>query len=140
MGQLKMANTGSVARPFRIVFGWQIIVTAVLAAVSAWYAGVHGALSAALGGMVAMTGGAAFGLLLPRRTSASAWDALGAMMRAEGAKIGVMVVLLWLVMRFYQSLVFVGFIGTFTVAVIIFSMAIFVRNPATLDSGENHVS
>lgn len=135
-----MTKTGAVIRPFRIIFGWQVVVTVFLAVIGAWVSGLQGALSAALGGLVAMVGGLVFCLLMPRRTSATAWDALSAMLKAEGAKVGVMVALLWLVMKFFPGLVFIGFIGTFTVAVIIFSMAIFVRNPVNLDSGEPHVS
>jgi ATP synthase protein I len=135
-----MGNTSAITRPFRVIFSWQIVATAVLAVVSARFAGTPGALSALLGGLVAVMGGLAYCLLLPRRTAATPWDAMGSLLRAEGAKVGVIVVLLWLVLKLYQGLVVVGFIGTFTVSVIIFSLAIFVRNPVSLNSGENHVS
>ena len=111
-----------------------------MAAIGAWFAGLHGALSAALGGSVALTGGLVFMLLMPRNTGPTPWDSLGAALRAEGAKLAVIVVQLWLVMAIYKQIVFVAFIGTFTVAVIIFSMAIFVRNPVPLETGRNNVN
>ena len=134
-----MARMGALAKPFRIILGWQILATALLAVASGWFAGLPGAASAILGGGVAFAGGLVFILLLPRRTVATPWDSLSALLRAEGAKVGVMVVLLWLVLVFYKEIVMVGFIGTFTLAVIIFSMAIFVRNPVSLETGNNNV-
>jgi ATP synthase protein I len=96
-----------------------------------------GAISAGLGGVVAMVGGLAFICLLPRGAARSPWDSLAAILRAEGAKVGVMVVLMWAVLTSYKEVVVVGFIGTFTVAVIIFSMAVFVRNSVSFESDNN---
>ena len=135
-----MAKTTLIPRPFRIVFIWQIAATVALAAVSARFAGTSGAMSALLGGWVGVMGGLAYCLMMPRQTAATPWDGLSSLLRAEGVKIGVMVVLLWLVLKFYQGLVVAGFIGTFVVSVIIFSLAIFVRNSVSINSGENHVS
>jgi ATP synthase protein I len=137
---LVVAKIGASTRPFYVVFGWQIVATAVLAMVGNWLAGFHGALSAALGGCVALTGGLVFMLLTPQRAAATPWDSLGAALRAEGAKVVVIVIQLWLVMTSYKQVVFGAFIGTFTVAVIIFSMAIFVRNPALLETGRDNVN
>jgi ATP synthase protein I len=47
--------------------------------------------------------------------------------------------LLWLVMAVFKKIVVVGFIGTFILAVIIFSMAIFVRNPVSSEMDKNNV-
>ena len=126
-------------KPFRTVVSWQIAATTLSAVVSALIVGEAGAVSAVMGGAVAVAGSLVYMLLIPRRTVESPWDSLSAVLRAEGAKIGVMVVLLWLVMAFFKQIVVVGFIGTFTVAVIIFSMAIFVRNPAQLKMDKNNV-
>ncbi len=79
-------------------------------------------------------------LLTPRSAGPTPWDSLGAALRAEGAKIAVIVIQLWLVMANYKQVVMVAFIGTFTVPVIIFSMAIFVRNPASLETGRDNVN
>lgn len=135
-----MALTTLIPRPFQIIFVWQVGATVALAMASAGLAGMPGAVSALLGGGIAVVGGLAYCLLLPRRTVATPWDGLSGMLRAEGVKIAVMVVLLWLVLKFVPGLVVVGFIGTFSVSVIIFSLAIFVRNPVSINPGETHVS
>ena len=63
-----------------------------------------------------------------------AWDKLGQVLKAEGAKVLVMVVSLWLILVTYKEVVLIGFIGTFILSVIIFSMAIFLRNSMTLEA------
>ena len=57
----------------------------------------------------------------------SAGDTLIAALRAEGVKVGVVVVLLWLVLATYGNVVVLAFIGSFIVSVFVFSMAFFVR-------------
>ena len=131
-------------KPLRIVLAWQAVVTALLGVLSAGLAGVHGALSALLGGAVAIAGAVVFAFLaVPQEaqshTSGMVWDSLGRVLKAEGAKVLVMVVLLWLVLANYKQVVPLGFIGTFMVAVVIFSLAIFLRNPATLEAGNHNV-
>ncbi len=135
---------GNIQRPLRIVMGWQLVLTSLLAIVCAWLAGAHGAISAVLGGVVAMAGGLAFAWLASSQQKRSlspemAWDGLTQIFKAEAAKVGVIIVLLWLVLATYKDVVVVGFIGTFILAVIIFSMAIFLRNPVSPDTGKNHV-
>ena len=132
------------AKPLRIVLGWQVVTTLSLAVIGGWLAGLHGALSALLGGAVAIVGGIVFAFLArPPKTQSpgpgTAWDGLGRILKAEGAKVLVIVILLWLVLATYQEVVLVGFIGTFIAAVIIFSMAIFLRNSAQLDAGKQNV-
>ncbi|MFA7268515.1 MAG: ATP synthase subunit I [Sterolibacterium sp.] len=136
---------GDPAKPLRIVLGWQLVVTMLLAGIGAWLAGVHGALSAILGGAVAMMGGLTFTLLAkPQKasvqTSAMAWDGLGRILKAEGAKVLVMIVSLWLVLASYHEVVILGFIGTFILSVVIFSTAIFLRNPVSLEADKNNVN
>jgi ATP synthase protein I len=126
-------------RPLLIVFGAQTAVTIMLAVISGWSAGVPGAISAVLGGAVALAGGLAFALFMPRKTCPTAFDILSRMLRAEAAKVGVIVLLLWLVLTAYKEIVMVGFIGTFTIAVIVFSLAVFIRNPVLLETGKNNV-
>jgi len=131
-------------KPLRIVLVWQVVATMLLAVIGAWLAGLHGAISAMLGGAVAIAGGVVFVLLAkPPKTRSPdpgiAWDGLARVLKAEGVKVLVIVALLSLVLATYRDVVIVGFIGTFIVAVIIFSMAIFVRNPAQLDSGKQNV-
>lgn len=139
---------GDPLKSLRTVLFWQSGVTLLLAALCASLAGVHGAISALLGGAVAVAGGVVFLLMAPARkkqvpSADMAWDGLSRMLKAEGAKVCVIVALLWLVLANYKEVVMLGFIGTFIVAVIIFSMAIFLRNPARLalpETGKNNVN
>ncbi|MBI5923294.1 MAG: ATP synthase subunit I [Betaproteobacteria bacterium] len=126
-------------KPLRTVLGWQVGATVFLAFISAWLVGAHSALSVLLGGAVGMLGSLTFALLArPRKTliqdSAMAWDKLSQVLKAEGAKVLVMVISLWLVLISYKEVVLIGFIGTFILSVIIFSMAVFLRNPTTLEA------
>lgn len=128
-----------------MVLGWQGVMTMLLAALGAWLGGMHGAISAILGGAVAIAGGVVFAYLaLPQKTQSQnpgmAWDGLARILKAEGAKVLVIVILLWLVLVNYKEVVLVGFIGTFIAAVIIFSMAIFLRNPARIEAGKQNVN
>lgn len=90
--------------------------------------GRHGALSALLGGFVNLSAGSVFGLLATRSRKKPVGEALHALMRAEAAKIALIVAGLWLVLTNYQALVPGVFFGTFVLTVIFFSMAIFISD------------
>lgn len=133
------------AKPLRVVLGWQVVATALAAGFCAWLVGVHAAFSALLGGAVAIAGGLVFALLSRSKsdgvqTPDMAWDKLSCILKAEGAKILVMVAALWLILATYKEVVMVGFIGTFILSIIIFSLAIFIRNPVSLEAGKNNVN
>lgn len=94
-------------------------------------AGLHGALSALLGGLVNVLAGAVFGWVATRgarRKTMAAGEAMLVVFRAEGVKIALIVMQLWLVLAHYKQIVLTAFFGTFVLTVILFSMAIFVRN------------
>ena len=91
-------------------------------------AGPHGALSALLGGFINLTAGAAFGWIATRSRKQSPGEVLLALYRAEAAKVVLIVLQLWVVLANYKHVVFAAFFGTFTVTVILFSTAIFVRD------------
>ena len=124
------------------MLSWQVVTTLLLAVIGAWLGGKHGAISALLGGSVAIAGGVVFAYLArPQATHQSphpgmAWEGLTRILKAEGAKVLVIVILLWLVLATYKDVVLTGFIGTFIVAVVIFSMAVFLPNPARLEAGK----
>lgn len=114
-------------KPIRTVILWQLVATGTLAAMAAYFAGRHGALSALLGGAISVIGGLVFALAAGSQKIRSADAVLFSALRAEAAKIGVIVVLLWLVLALYGQVVIGAFLATFTVTVIIFSLAFFVR-------------
>jgi ATP synthase protein I len=90
--------------------------------------GVHGAISALLGGLINVVAGVVFGLLATRGRKRTAGEALLGLIRAEAAKVALVVAQLWLVLSNYEALVPGAFFGTFILTVIFFSMAIFVRD------------
>jgi ATP synthase protein I len=117
----------SLGKPVRTVLRWQLWVTAILSLASGLVAGVDGALSAALGGLVSVVAGAVSGLVATKRRADSAGGILIAALTAEGVKIGLIVLLLWLVLMMYKGVVAVAFLGAFIVTVVIFALAFFVR-------------
>lgn len=115
-------------KPIRTVLRWQIIVTAALAALAGFLAGPEGAMSAALGGAVSFCAGWTSAKVAGRGRADSAGGILVTALKAEGVKLGVIALLLWLVMAMYREVVVVAFLGTFVATALVFSMAFFVRD------------
>ena len=112
-------------RKFRPVIGSQVLATIIIASVAAWFAGVHGAISAVLGGLISIVAGLVFMLLSARSKVRSAGEVLLVAFKAEAAKLFLAIFLLWLVLALYQEVVVVGLIGSFVASILIFSMAFF---------------
>jgi hypothetical protein len=121
------ANLGLLRKPIRTVLRWQLIATAAFTLAGGILAGVDGALSAALGGAVSICAGWASAVLASKGKALSAGDVLVGALAAEGLKIGLIVILLWLVLALYAEVVVPAFLGSFIATVLIFSMAFFVR-------------
>ena len=121
------ASLGALRKPIRTVLRWQLMATAVLALAGGILAGVDGALSATLGGAVSVCAGWVSAVVASKGKAQSAADVLIAALMAEGVKIGLIVILLWVVMATYESVVAPAFFGSFIVTVLIFGMAFFVR-------------
>lgn len=116
------------SRAIRTVLRWQLAATVLLAGAGAYFAGPHGALSAALGGMASLGASLGFAAVASLGQSDSAAGVLIGALRAEGIKILLIVLLLWLVMANYEDVVAIAFLGTFFVATALFSAAAFVRD------------
>ncbi len=121
------ANSGMLARPIRTALQWQLVAAAVLTLAAAVAAGVHGALSAALGSAVSVCAGWASGVVASRGRAQSAGEVLIGALMAEGVKIGLIAILLWLVLSTYREVVLLAFLGSFVATILIFAMAFFVR-------------
>lgn len=115
------------SKPIRTVLRWQLLATAALMLAAGVWEGIHGATSAALGGAVSIGAGLAAAGVASFRKAESAGEVLLSALGAEAVKIGLIVVLLWLVLAIYREVVVLVFIGTFTATVLIFAMAFFVR-------------
>lgn len=115
-------------RPVLTVLRWQLVATAVLALVAALLAGTHGALSALAGGLISVTAGLTAALVASMGSTKSAGGVVVGALRAEAVKIGLAVLLLWLVLVNYGEAVIGALIATFIVTLVIFAMAFFVRD------------
>jgi ATP synthase protein I len=115
------------SRPIRTVLWWQLVATAGLALVGAWFEGMHGAVSAAAGGSVSIIAGTTSALVAARGEAKSAGGILVGALTAEGVKIGLIFVLLPLVLIAYRDVVVLVFFASFLATVLIFAMAFFVR-------------
>jgi F0F1-type ATP synthase assembly protein I len=126
-GNLESAIVPASNRPARVVLGWQAAATAAIALVAAYLVGAQGALSAALGGAISMIASLVFIAMTRGRQVRSAERVLLTALRAEGAKVVSIIVLLWLVLSWYTQIVTVAFFTAFAVSVIVSSLAFFVR-------------
>jgi ATP synthase protein I len=114
-------------KPYRAVLLSQAVATVAIAAMSGLVAGVHGALSAILGGVINVSAGVVYMFVLAVAPPRTAGGTIAAMFRAEGAKILVIIALLWLVLSTYRDAVLPAFLAAFVVTVLLSSVALFVR-------------
>ena len=115
-------------KPIRNVLKWQAFATLAIAVIGGLWAGVHGALSAVLGGVVNMTACVVFAVVVAVSRPASAGGTVVTLFRAEALKILVIVLQLWLVLTGYKDIVLAAFFAAFVVTVLLFRMALFVRD------------
>lgn len=121
------------SKPIRKVLMWQLAVTAALAVLAGLLAGLPAAKSVCLGGFISIASGIAFGLMASRQAP-SAGTAIRNMLRAESVKIGVVVILFWLVLKAVSNIVPLALLGSFIVSTLIQSMAFFVRDSSYDDA------
>ena len=115
-------------RPLRLVLRLQFLVTFSLASGAGLWIGIHGAISAVLGGAVMIIACCVYAALTGRNKVRTAGEVLRIMIRAETAKIGVIVLQLWMVLTAYKAVVPGIFIGSFIAAVLIYPVALLVRD------------
>ena len=115
-------------KPYRTALLWQAAATVAIAVVAGLAAGVHGAVSAVLGGVINLSAGVVYAFVLAVAPPRTAGGTIAAMFRAEGAKILVIVALLWLVLSTYRDAVLPAFLAAFVVTVLLFSVALIVRD------------
>ncbi len=115
------------SKPLRTVLRWQLYATAGIALGAGVAAGMHGAFSAALGGLISWATGLVFALLVSGNRVRTAGETLRILLRAEASKIMLMIFLLWLVMTTYHDVVPVMFFAAFIVTVLVSQAALLVR-------------
>ena len=132
-----MDRTTIISKPIRTVLRWQLVAAAFLAIIAGILVGMHGALSAALGGAVSFAAGWASAKVAAKGKGESAGGVLVVALKAEGVKLGVIAILLWLVLAAYSDVVVPAFLGSFIATALIFSMAFFVREHVPDNSKPN---
>lgn len=115
-------------RPVLTVLKWQVLATTALALLSGLVAGRHGALSALAGGAISVAAGLSAALVASLGGARSAGALVMGALRAEAVKLGVALLLLWLVLSHYREAVVGALIASFIVTLVIFAMAFFVRD------------
>jgi ATP synthase protein I len=110
------------------VLRWQIAATAAITLAAAMMAGGHGAASSDTGGAISIVAGLASALVASLGKGKSAGGILLSSLHAEALKIGLALLLLWLVLVNYQEAAVGALLATFIVTMLIFSMAFFVRD------------
>jgi len=115
-------------RPFRAVLVWQAAATVIIAAIAGAWVGFHGALSAVLGGVVNLSAGVVYAFVLAIAPGKTAGATMMALFRAEAAKILVIIGQLWLVLANYREVVVPALLAAFVVTVLLFRVALFVRD------------
>jgi F0F1-type ATP synthase assembly protein I len=91
-------------------------------------AGWHGFLSGLLGGIINVSAGIVFAVLARAGTPRTAAGTVHAMIRAEAAKITVIVLQLWFVLSMYEDVVHGAFFAAFVVTVLVTQAAILIRD------------
>jgi ATP synthase protein I len=114
-------------KPVLTVLRWQLAATAALVLLGALVAGEHGAASALAGGLISITAGLVSAAVASMGNTKSAGGVVMGALRAEAVKLGLAMLLLWLVLVNYSQAVVGALIAAFVVTLLIFAMAFFVR-------------
>ncbi len=115
------------SKPMRMVLRWQLFAT-VLIALGAWFfAGLHGAVSALLGGGINQIADLAYALLVSGGGVRTAGNTLRTLVRAESVRILLIVFLLGAALTAYKEVVHPAFFLSFVVSVIVFRAAILIK-------------
>ena len=113
--------------PLARIAGWQLLTSIAVAVAGAVWVGFHGALSGFLGGVVNISAGIVYGVLV-RASPATAVGTMRTMLRAEASKITLIVLQLWLILTTYKEIVHAVFFGAFVATVLVTTAAILIRD------------
>ena len=125
----RFASTRSpLAYPPVRVAGWQLLASAAVGIAAAWWSGWHGVLSGLLGGIVNVSAGIVFAMLVRLGRPETAAATIRTVLRAESAKIADIVLQLWLVLTSYREVVHEAFFAAFVVTLLVSQAAILIRD------------
>lgn len=120
------AAQATAADPLARAMRWQAVLTALFALAALWLAGTHGAVSALLGGAVSLVAAWAFTWMVRRSRSRQLMDTMVVMLKAEAAKIAVILCGLLACFLLYREVVALALVGAFIVTTLAFSLAAFM--------------
>lgn len=100
----------------------------VFAAIGGMWAGGHGAVSGALGGMINLVANFVYALMGGIVQPATAAGALFLILRAEAFKVGLVLIQLVLVLLAYRDLASGPFIAAFITTALMFGIALRIRH------------
>ncbi|MDB5811067.1 MAG: hypothetical protein JWN94_3189 [Betaproteobacteria bacterium] len=109
------------------ILRWHLYCAITVAMAAAIVAGVHGAISALLGGFITWFAGLVFALIVSGDRIRTAGETLRIMFRAEASKIMLIVLLLWLVLTTYTNVVPAAFFAAFIASVLVSQAALLIR-------------
>ena len=115
------------SEPIRAVLRWQVYATVVIALGAGLWAGLHGAVSALLGGAINQLADLAYALLISGSGIRTAGNTLRTLFRAEGVRVLLIVFLLAWVLTTYKEVIHPAFFLSFVVSVLVFRAAILVK-------------
>lgn len=130
LAESSSAPAGATADPLARAMRWQAVLTALFAFACGWLAGFHGAVSALLGGAVSLAAAWAFTWVVRRSRSLHLVDTMVLMLKAEAAKIAVIVSGLLACFLLYPQVVGLALVGTFIVTTLALSAAAFMAPAA----------
>jgi ATP synthase protein I len=111
----------------RTAMRWQVYATAGLGLLAGLFFGMHGAVSAVLGGIINQIADLAYAMLVSGSRVRTAGNTLRALFRAEATRIILIVLQMGWVLSTYKEVVHPVFVITFAVSVVVFRMAILVK-------------
>ena len=115
------------SKPIRTVLRWQVYATVAITLGAGLWAGLHGAISAILGGAINQLADLAYALLVAGGGIRTAGNTLRTLFRAEGVRILLIVFLLAWVLTVYKDVVHPALFLSFVVSVLVFRTAILVK-------------
>jgi ATP synthase protein I len=122
------ASLSSPRYPAGRIAGWQLLASAAVAAGGGLWAGWHGVVSGLLGGLVNVAAGIVFAILIRVGRPATAAATVHTLIRAETARIALIVLLLWWVLVSYREIVHGAFFAAFVASVLVSQAAILIRD------------
>lgn len=115
------------SKPMRTAMRWQLYATVILGVLAGLLVGAQGAVSAVLGGIINQVADLAYAALVSGSRIRTAGQTLRVLFRAEAARIILIVFPMGSVLASYKDVHHLLFFISFAISVLLFRMAILVK-------------